>query len=847
MGNACCSASGSSKTSRGKRRGELGFYALSHAESEEDGRSSRRGSDRSMTHSKRGSSRVHVNLKTPQHNKNSLWHKRNRTALIQELYCLDESSSSQRLSLLHVRRTHGRTQQSMLALSSRLLSFDRSQINPSKSSLFALKRIIKREEVIPNGKVISNSQDVHKEADALEHLYNPHHPCCLRLVEVFEDREAYHLIMDPVPKYDLLEWLVLATSSQHISCQPEELAAEILSQVARCLTRCHERMVVHRNISLDTILLLEPSPLKHSSRPSEGGILGASTASHSFSLLPSMVHTESQTHTHSHLAKTPGLSQSPLPYRAILSGLEHAVFIHKGNQGCISIRGPSLFAAPEMVVKHKAKTDPQVPFYSREVDIWSLGVLLHTLLIGRFPFVGESEELTHQAILSSNEDDAKGDRFASLGVSHEAKSLLESLLQYDPSDRITASEILDHPFFYSSRKRGTLSQATSQDNDKSYERLRKESHRLFTSLSSLRISHYQAHRLIDNLLPLSFRSASISLDRILSQNPSLGQLPVSINDIFSFLYEQSSLDAFTIRDILEAISPSLGSIQDVQLLLASCITLSSHSYDKLQVQVVSHVQLGSTPLSCEVVTTIDIMSLLSARSKLALQKINSHNHQSIPHLPGLPLPLISLDQPQGLINHPPAEGALLTSRPQQVPSQSPRPLQLPPSPLPRGSSPPSPRLSPFSASSRPGSSPKAGRLSNNNQPMMLEEEADQQSRLGSQLHGSGSFKKIDLSPSSPKHILSKTEGGKELRMSSFTQIPSAALVLERESERSSGSESSRGSRASSMPRILQSASSPHQVPQGPTSPLGDGASSIRQSNLKPNPRSTISKAWGEEA
>ena len=96
--------------------------------------------------------------------------------------------------------------------------------------------------------------------------------------------------------------------------------------------------------------------------------------------------------------------------------------------------GSSYYMDPE-IIKRK---------YDEKCDLWSIGVILYILLNGRPPFDGNDDD----EIL---ENVAKGvyDKWSYPYplLSSEAKDLINKLLQYDPKQRISAEEALEHPWF----------------------------------------------------------------------------------------------------------------------------------------------------------------------------------------------------------------------------------------------------------------------------------------------------------------------------------------------------------------------------------------------------------------
>ncbi|KAB5519497.1 hypothetical protein DKX38_023816 [Salix brachista] len=136
-----------------------------------------------------------------------------------------------------------------------------------------------------------------------------------------------------------------------------------------------------------------------------------------------------------------GNKKENAPLKAIDFGL--SVFFKPGER-FNEIVGSPYYMAPEVLKRN----------YGPEVDVWSAGVILYILLCGVPPFWAETEQGVAQAIIRSVIN-FKRDPWPK--VSETAKDLVRKMLDPDPKRRLTAQQVLDHPWLQNAKKAPNVS------------------------------------------------------------------------------------------------------------------------------------------------------------------------------------------------------------------------------------------------------------------------------------------------------------------------------------------------------------------------------------------------------
>ncbi|KAJ1911066.1 serine/threonine protein kinase, partial [Mycoemilia scoparia] len=231
------------------------------------------------------------------------------------------------------------------------------------------------------------------------------HPNVVQIYGVYQEDDYFYLVLDLAHGGELFDEI--------IRCQyfDEDQVRVIMLQLLLAIRYLNKRDIVHRDIKPENILLADPPPSQNTS------------VSSSSSKANNNNDTTKKGKRWYHRIKLADFGLAKI--------VADRVFMK-------TVCGTPMYVAPEVL---KAKL---LGKYDKQVDMWSLGVVLYICLCGFPPFSDEiaPPPLKQQIINgiysfpSPNWD----------SISDGAKDLVESMLVVDPKLRITVDEALKHPW-----------------------------------------------------------------------------------------------------------------------------------------------------------------------------------------------------------------------------------------------------------------------------------------------------------------------------------------------------------------------------------------------------------------
>ncbi|KAK9799787.1 hypothetical protein WJX73_007866 [Symbiochloris irregularis] len=225
---------------------------------------------------------------------------------------------------------------------------------------------------------------------------------CLHHINLVGFREVYkthdHLViaMEYIPGSMTLE--AKATASGPMK---EADIRPYFRQLVQCMSYCHSQEGYHTNLRLDRILIDTRAP-------------------------------------------QPIVKLTDFLYRGPDRTSSSSSSSEKGDD----VAGPSKYTPPEQLVLLQVKNDGSM-CDAGAIDVWALGVILHVMLTGRFPFLDKVQpgNVTARVMrrMALDEFEFSSKPFAQ-GASSEVEDLLQKMFQRDPEQRIKAAQILEHPW-----------------------------------------------------------------------------------------------------------------------------------------------------------------------------------------------------------------------------------------------------------------------------------------------------------------------------------------------------------------------------------------------------------------
>lgn len=118
-----------------------------------------------------------------------------------------------------------------------------------------------------------------------------------------------------------------------------------------------------------------------------------------------------------------------------LDGLDDAIILENENASdtLTDKHGCPAYVSPEILSARNG-------YSGKCADLWSLGVMIYTMLVGRYPFHDREPIVLFGKI-------RRGAYKIPDSVPARAKCLVRNLLRREPSERLSAAEALDHPWF----------------------------------------------------------------------------------------------------------------------------------------------------------------------------------------------------------------------------------------------------------------------------------------------------------------------------------------------------------------------------------------------------------------
>jgi Ca2+-binding EF-hand superfamily protein len=268
-----------------------------------------------------------------------------------------------------------------------------------QGKIYAATNRVTREEV-----AVKHIDMAGFDEKAVEHLRGEiaimrlvEHPNIVRLRHVFEAKDSTYLVIDKAPNGDLLD--LVGESFTNGKTFSELSSFKVLRQLVAVLDYLHQRGIVHRDLKLENILIMDREC-----------------------------------------------------NRVLVTDFGFSSFIKPGEGKELSVPGTISYLSPEVL-----RGSPCAP----STDLWALGVTLFALLVNGMPWKGinDLDDVALIQLIVNGEPSYHSPRWAN--ISPEAKDVTMQLLTKDPQLRMTLDQLQAHPWYVSMQAQEAASTSAS--------------------------------------------------------------------------------------------------------------------------------------------------------------------------------------------------------------------------------------------------------------------------------------------------------------------------------------------------------------------------------------------------
>jgi len=244
-------------------------------------------------------------------------------------------------------------------------------------------------------KMFTDTMSFQNEIDALLHIQeNGGHPHICSLNESFEDDKNFYLVLDLVTGGEMFDHLI------KLGAYSEADSARLVSEAAMALCFIHGIGVVHGDLKPENLML--------------------------------------------------STDRQDCSIQLVDFGCAHIISENEGNDsGCAEGKERKViggntpaYCPPEALVR--TNLDSLAP----SVDMWSLGIILYIMLTGLHPFDlnGNATDEEVEKHIKSRQSPPLRNSPITAHLSSSAIDVIERCINWDPQKRITAQQLLNHPW-----------------------------------------------------------------------------------------------------------------------------------------------------------------------------------------------------------------------------------------------------------------------------------------------------------------------------------------------------------------------------------------------------------------